>query len=156
VGFSATDVLFNWIGIDEVQGNRIHSKKPGWNDCHAALGAGPLLINRGKSLTETDLEGFNKTLIAPRTAIGKRKDGLVWLIVVDGRQPVWSYEGVTLEELTEIFIARGAEYAINLDGGGSSIMVLGTEIVSKPSDNAITRMIGTERPVANVIALFKK
>lgn len=156
IGFSPTDVLFDWIGVDDIQGNRIHTNKPGWNECHAALGAGPLLVKEGKPLTNTELEGFNKALIAPRTAMGKRSDGLVWMIVVDGRQPTWSYEGVTLQELTEIFLSRKAEYAINLDGGGSSVMVVGTEIVNRPSDNAITKMIGTERPVANVIALFEK
>lgn len=60
----------------------------------------------------------------PRTALGFDNSGSwLLLIVVDGRQPGFS-EGVTLYELAEIFQSKGCSQSINLDGGGSSILLL--------------------------------
>jgi len=60
----------------------------------------------------------------PRTALGFDDSG-TWLllVVVDGRQPGFS-EGVTLYELANILQSQGCSQAINLDGGGSSIMLI--------------------------------
>lgn len=60
----------------------------------------------------------------PRTALGFDDTGRwLLLVVVDGRQP-GSSEGVTLYELAEILLARGCSMSINLDGGGSSILLI--------------------------------
>lgn len=155
VGFTPTDVLFDWIGMEDINGNRFQTNKEGWNDCHSALGAGPILVHTGQIRMATELEGFNLEQTAPRTAIGKSRDGHVLVVVVDGRQSDWS-EGVTLPELAELFRARDAMEALNLDGGGSSTLVVKNQIVNRPSDFAIPSQPGRERPVANVIALFKK
>ncbi|MFB3787862.1 MAG: phosphodiester glycosidase family protein [bacterium] len=155
VGFSPTDILIDWISADDIQNNRFQSGKAEWNQCYAALGAGPILIKKGQSRLDTSLEGFNKTQTAPRTAIAKTKDGHVLLVVIDGRQPDWS-AGVTLEELTELFLARGVNEALNLDGGGSSVMVVQNQVLSRPSDMALPGFPGKERAVPNVISLFKK
>ncbi len=155
VGFTPQTILFDWICMNDIEGNRFKTDKPDWNNCHAALGAGPLLIKDGTSLLSTPLEGFNLEQIAPRTAIGQTKDGQVYLIVVDGRQPAWS-AGVTLSELGELFISFNAHNALNLDGGGSSTMVIQNEIINRPCDYAIPGQPGKERPVANVISIFKK
>jgi len=60
----------------------------------------------------------------PRTALGFADSG-AWLllVVVDGRQPGYS-EGVTLNELAEILRSQNCRQSINLDGGGSSIMLI--------------------------------
>jgi hypothetical protein len=60
----------------------------------------------------------------PRTALGFDDSGR-WLlmVVVDGRQPGFS-EGVTLYELADILLAQGCSQSINLDGGGSSILLI--------------------------------
>ncbi len=155
VGFTPTDVLFDWIGLEDIEGHRFNSTKPGWNQCHAALGAGPILIKKGQSRVLTELEGYNKEKRAPRTVIAKTVGGLILLAVIDGRQPDWS-AGLTLEELTEIFVARKASDALNLDGGGSSTMVVKGEILNRPSDLALPGAPGKERAVANVIALLEK
>jgi hypothetical protein len=74
----------------------------------------------------------------PRTALGfDGKGKWLLLVVVDGRQPGFS-EGVTLYELAGILQARGCTQAINLDGGGSSIMLIqdpsgGVRTVNSPS-----------------------
>lgn len=57
----------------------------------------------------------------PRTAAGLRPDGTIILLVVDGRIPEYS-NGATLVDLAELMINAGADRAINLDGGGSSIV----------------------------------
>lgn len=74
----------------------------------------------------------------PRTAIGLSKDKrTLWISVVDGRQSGYS-EGMTVMELGEFFSSLGASDAINLDGGGSSIIIMSTNgratIFNSPSD----------------------
>lgn len=90
----------------------------------------------------------------PRTALGFDDSGK-WLLlaVVDGRQPGFS-EGVTLYELAKIMQARGCTQAINLDGGGSSIMLIRepdnkVRILNSPSG-------GAPRPVPVLLAIRKR
>lgn len=77
--------------------------------------------------------------VHPRTAIGVDSSGnLLWLVVVDGRQPQHS-EGMTLWELGRLMRRLGCWTAINMDGGGSSILGLAgadgrLRIVNSPSD----------------------
>lgn len=59
---------------------------------------------------------------APRTALGVRSDGTVVLVVVDGRADLPHSVGVTLAELAQVMINLGCEGAMNMDGGGSSVM----------------------------------
>ena len=99
------------------------------------------------------------TEVHPRTAIGYSKNGkFIYLVVVDGRQPFYS-QGMTLAELAKLMIDLGAHDAMNLDGGGSSTMVIrggdgNPRILNSPIDLYIP---GRERPVANHFGiLFKK
>ena len=87
----------------------------------------------------------------PRTALGFDGSGR-WLLlaVVDGRQPGYS-EGVTLYELAIIMESRGCTESINLDGGGSSIMLIRdpgimVRTVNRPSD-------GNPRPVPVMLGI---
>ena len=83
----------------------------------------------------------------PRTAVGfDAGGGFLWLVVVDGRQLPRS-AGMSLPELAELFLALGVEEALNLDGGGSSVMTVGGRMVSSPSDAT------GERPVGNSLWL---
>ncbi|MEZ0394966.1 MAG: phosphodiester glycosidase family protein [Anaerolineales bacterium] len=93
--------------------------------------------------------------LAPRTAVGL--DGYsnrLILIVIDGRQPLYS-EGATLAELADLLIYYGATEAMSLDGGGSSTMVvrgvLGVEVMNSPIDGYVP---GRERPVANHLGIL--
>jgi hypothetical protein len=77
----------------------------------------------------------------PRTALGlDLTRQRLWLVVVDGRREGVS-EGMSLPELAGLFRALGAGEAINLDGGGSSVMVIRREPVSRPSDPAGQRSV---------------
>jgi hypothetical protein len=91
----------------------------------------------------------------PRTLAGFDKTHRwLFLAVVDGRQPGVS-EGMTLREAAELMKSRGCSEAINLDGGGSSIMLLrdlkkrGFTVVNHPSDNAT-------RPIPVMLGIKKK
>jgi len=87
----------------------------------------------------------------PRTAVALDQDAdTLILIVVDGRQPNYS-EGVGLAELGKIALDYGAYTALNMDGGGSSTLMIednsgDPDILNSPIDN---RIPGRERPVAN-------
>ena len=83
-------------------------------------GCGDLLVENG---SVTDPEGWDKaiTKVNPRTALGVKPDGTLIAYVVDGRSASHS-NGATLEELAADLAAKGCEFAVNLDGGGSSVM----------------------------------
>jgi len=96
-------------------------------------------------------EGLNNSDTDPRTAVGLNRAGnKLIIVVVDGRQPGYS-EGVTLEELAQILADHKAFSAMNLDGGGSSTLVIEgengePEILNSPVHQGIP---GNERPVGN-------
>jgi exopolysaccharide biosynthesis protein len=95
----------------------------------------------------------------PRSAVGLSADGRTLLIVaVDGRQD--HSRGVTLEELGQLMQTLGANHALNLDGGGSTALVVkdpGTgvfAIANQPSDSSNgVPTVRIERPVADVIGI---
>ena len=91
-----------------------------------AVSFGPFLIVNGEP---SQFKGNGGYGIAPRTAIGQRKDGIVLMLVIDGRRPGHSL-GVDMVELTNIFLRYGAYNASNLDGGGSSSIVVNGEVLS--------------------------
>lgn len=116
---------------------------------HAVAG-GPHLIANGqaRSLTSWREEGFSDSHLtgrSPRTAIAHTSDGTVLLVTVDGRQAGWS-AGVTLRELTDVLLALGARDAVNLDGGGSTVMTQNATVINRPSE--------TRRSVANGLFIY--
>jgi len=118
-----------------------------------AISGDRMLIERGKIL-----DGLDNNELDPRTAVGINKSGRVMiLIVIDGRQPFYS-EGATFVKLAELLIKYGAYFAMNLDGGGSSTLVIegdegGPIIMNSPIDNYIP---GRERPVGNHLGVYVK
>ena len=90
--------------------------------------AGPLLIDEGFPVTYD--EGFDNALISvrhPRSAVGLNNNGQWVFIAVDGRNGMHA-SGATISELTEILRANGVIYALNLDGGGSTEMIIDGKI----------------------------
>jgi hypothetical protein len=85
----------------------------------------------------------------PRSAVGFSPDSAtLYLVAVDGRQEASA--GATLEELATILRDVGAHHAVNLDGGGSTALVVGGALANVPSDST------GERPVGNVIAVTRR
>jgi hypothetical protein len=104
----------------------------------------PQLIKDGKIDITWEQEKAGKAFVFnrhPRTVVAKMKDGKFLMITVDGRQPGVSV-GMTLQELAEYLLSLGAVDAMNLDGGGSTTMVLDGKVVNKPSDPTGERKIG--------------
>ncbi|HHW42457.1 phosphodiester glycosidase family protein [Desulfofundulus thermobenzoicus] len=98
----------------------------------------PLIVNGRKTITKGD-GGWG---VAPRTAIGQRKDGTILLLVLDGRQPGYSI-GATLLDVQNILYEQGAYVAANLDGGSSTTMFYNGRVVNKPCDMLGERMVPT-------------
>lgn len=99
---------------------------------------GPPLIINGKKLITSGDGGWG---VAPRTALGQRKDGTVLLLVIDGRQP--GSIGATLLDVQNILYEQGAYVAANLDGGSSTTMFYNGKVINKPCDMLGERMIPT-------------
>ena len=95
--------------------------------CRDAVEFGPFLIVNGKS---SFIKGNGGWGIAPRTAIGQRKDGIVLMLVINGR--LASSIGADMVDLTEIMERYGAYNAANLDGGSSSELVINNQIINTP------------------------
>lgn len=81
----------------------------------------------------------------PCTMVGVKNDGKLIFLQNDGRQPNWS-TGLSISMGDEFMQQLGVNSIIHLDGGGSSTMVVGDELVNKPSD-------GSTRAVINGMAL---
>ena len=112
-----------------------------------AVTFGPFLIVNGKSAFVKGNGGWGT---APRTAIGQRKDGIVLLLVIDGR--TLKYPGADMGDLVEIMDDYGAINAANLDGGTSSNLVINNKLINDPIDGSGRH---ATRPIATGIALFK-
>lgn len=92
----------------------------------------------------------------PRTAVALDSTGRqVILVLVDGRQPNYS-EGATMQELADLVLENGGYNALNLDGGGSTTLIIaGTDGQPVQLGSAIhARIPARERPVANHLGIF--
>lgn len=157
-----TTISNNFSFIDESDESRptlmFSGKRPvdiGWVDGKAkyALSGIRILAEKGEVAT-----GLDNSAVEPRTAVGDNQSGSTLIIViVDGRQPGYSL-GATLQELAQILVDNGAYTALELDGGGSSTLVIEGEdgqpvVLNSPVHQ---RIPGNERPVATHIGFFIK
>lgn len=121
-------------------------------NARAAVAGFGLLVVDGSIVVGQD------TVLHPRTAVGTDAEGRrVWMVVVDGRQPGVS-EGMTCHELATLMLKLGCDDALNLDGGGSSVMLTtngkidgggNLGIVNRPSG-------GEPRPVPVMLGVTKR
>ncbi|MFD5112163.1 phosphodiester glycosidase family protein [Streptomyces sp. NPDC058391] len=122
------------------------------------VSAAPTLVKNGRADIDATAEGTLDPLDLsfgfawsnvrqPRTMAGIDRRGRLLLVTVDGRQPGVS-EGFTLAEGATFMRSLGAEQALNLDGGGSSAMVVGGKLVNITSDAT------GERPVGDTIQVL--
>jgi len=124
------------------------SGDPRWQEIVHVIGGGPRLLADGRYVGG---EGFTTGFLNrrhPRTVIARLADGRLILVVVDGRQPYHSL-GMTLVELAAMLRTLGATDAVNLDGGGSSTLVVRGTVVNLPSDE------GGERPVSDALLVVR-
>ncbi|HYD53714.1 MAG TPA: phosphodiester glycosidase family protein [Gemmatimonadaceae bacterium] len=125
---------------------------PSRGPLRSVVGGWPRLLAAGVVVGDTASEGAARGFVEarhPRTAIGVSRDSTtLYLVVVDGRQP--RSAGMTIAEIATTMRALGAWDAINLDGGGSTTLVLRDSVVNSPSDAA------GERAVGNALLLVRR
>ena len=104
---------------------------PKWENVKHIISGGPYLVKDGEIYIDTYAEKL-QTIGGrnPRTAIGYTKNNDLILVAVDGREG--SSVGLTLTELGAFMKKLGCVNAINLDGGGSTVMYVNGRIVNNP------------------------
>lgn len=105
---------------------------PEWSDVNHILSGGPYLVKDGEvfvDMTEEKLSSVGGR--NPRTAIGYTKDNNLILLTADGREG--ASIGLTLNELARLMKQLGCVNAMNLDGGGSTVMYVNGQVVNKPA-----------------------
>jgi hypothetical protein len=128
-----------------------HEKWRRWK-METAIGGGPVLVHNHKiRVTNKEEQMFadGEKDKHPRTAMGYTRDRKLIILIVQGRFP-GEAEGVTLKEEAEILLNLGCVEALNLDGGGSSSLLVNGKQTIKPSDK------GQERPVPGVFIIKRK
>jgi hypothetical protein len=159
---SAAGTARDWVMANVRAGSRVRldlslepaetQTRDAWKQASFVVGGGPQLIKAGKVNITFDDEKIAPRFVSdrhPRTAIGRLKDNRVLIATVDGRQPGVSV-GMALPELAELVLELGALEAINLDGGGSTTMVVNGKLVNVPSDQT------GERAVSDAILLLPR
>ncbi|MBS1753035.1 MAG: phosphodiester glycosidase family protein [Ferruginibacter sp.] len=118
-----------------------------------AIGGGPVLVQDGKIkiTNEEELKFTGKAIHDkhPRTCMGYTADGYLIILAIQGRFPGVA-EGATLEQQAKMLIDIGCVEAMNLDGGGSSCMLVNGKETITPSGKS------GERPVPAVFIISKK
>ena len=157
VGITSTrKAVFDRVGYKDEKLFSVNSTD--WSEVIEALGGVSLLVRNGQPdvtvLEEGTGIGFSTTT-HPRTAVGVTKDNQLLWVIVDGRQPELS-TGISLDNLANLMIQLGAVDAMNLDGGGSTSMVIFDTIVNFPSDKDSYGNSGRERAVSNGIVVSRK
>lgn len=105
---------------------------PKWENVQHIISGGPYLLRNNEifiDLTAERLQSIGGR--NPRTAIGYTEDNDLILVAVDGREG--SSVGLTLLELAQYMKTLGCTNAINLDGGGSTVMYVNGQIVNRPN-----------------------
>ena len=109
-----------------------------------AVGGGPVLLQNGeiKITNNEELKFAGKAIDDkhPRTAMGYTRDNKLIILVIEGRNP-GKAEGATLTQEAQIFKDLGCWEALNLDGGGSSCMLVNGKETIKVSDAAGQRPV---------------
>ncbi|GAC1412174.1 MAG: phosphodiester glycosidase family protein [Burkholderiaceae bacterium] len=161
------------VGIDRKLTNGNNQPLPLTSGMWAVNGGPTLLVDGAEVPTDHAAEGWGNSNIPgygfdlpngnranfyngfylrrnPRTAVGVAADGTILLMVADGRAPTYS-AGLSIPETALVMKHFGAVNAINLDGGGSSMMVVNQHPLTLPSDNG-----RVERPDGDGILIFNQ
>lgn len=119
----------HWITVNGLESDRIGTAD------HVVNGAGLLRV-KGRRITTWEIERLSGPSFVdarhPRTMIGVDRRGDIWLAVVDGRQAASA--GMAFGDLQRLADRLQLTDALNLDGGGSTTMVVKGKVVNRPSD----------------------
>jgi exopolysaccharide biosynthesis protein len=144
---STEEINFNYVK-KKTKGESVNFKK--WR-MKTAIGGGPVLLQNGEiNISNNEERKFAGKAInnpEPRTAIGYTKDHKLIILVCEGRSA--NAAGLSLIQLAKIFKDLGCVEALNLDGGGSSCMLVNGKETNTPSSK------GVQRPVPSVFLIEK-
>lgn len=145
----------NKEGADPMQVPSATYPEGAWEyKAQTAIGGGPVLVKNSKLENTWQAElydaasGIGPTSNNPRTAIGVTADNKLILFVCEGRNQTPGVPGFTLEETANIMIDLGCTEVLNLDGGGSTCMLVNGKETIKPSDTG-----NKQRPVVSAVVL---
>lgn len=175
IGWQKTDQhpYFERLTIKPTEKNKVLpifddslSNQTRWQQFDYVVGGIPLLIKNQQALTDFRQEKMISSFVEERharTAVCLKQNGLwLWLVAshtkaVDRPQVKKIIEGLTLQELTNILLQQGCVDAINLDGGGSSTLVIENKIINQPAGdfNPLSQSY-QERAVYDVMLLLPK
>jgi hypothetical protein len=109
-----------------------------------AIGGGPVLVQNGaiKITNNEELKFADKAIDDkhPRTCMGYTADGRLIVMVIQGRSPGIA-EGASLTQQAQLLVNLGCVEALNLDGGGSSCMLINGKETIRPSDKEGERAV---------------
>ena len=118
-------------------------------DAKTAIGGGPVLVDGGKfvnSIEDEMFSGISPDSNQPRTAVGVTADNKMIFFVCEGREMTSGVHGLTTADVADALLELGCVEAINLDGGGSSCMLVNGKETIKVCD-------GSQRSVASTVML---
>lgn len=127
---------------------------PKFDNIYTLTGGLPQIVKDGRNISQitNSTEGVNQKFsetLHPRTGIGFSKDSTtLYFFTVDGRQK--SSVGISLDNFADLMISEGVYQGLNLDGGGSTTMVINGKVVNNPSDYS------GERPVGSCLFVIRK
>jgi hypothetical protein len=123
-----------------------HQFRPDRGRLTMVIGGWPRVVTDGRNVAATadSVEGTFPRFSAerhPRSAVGFSRDSsVIYLVAVDGRQDASA--GMTLVELGDFLVSIGVFQGLNLDGGGSTALVIDGRLVNRPSDSNGERAVG--------------
>jgi hypothetical protein len=123
-----------------------------WWKMRTAVGGGPVLIHDGKvDITNREEQLFPDANgdYQPRTAMGYTRDGHLIILAIQGRTP-GKAAGATLQEEALLMLGLGCYEALNLDGGGSTCLLVNGKETVRPTDSK------GERPLPTVFLIKRK
>ena len=130
-----------------------------WQKVDTIIGGAPLLIYGGKIIRDYAAERMPKAFIHDRyarTAVGLLKNG-EWILAIVEKNALNGSQGMTIPELAEFMKKQKCEYAVNLDGGGSSTLYINNNVVNSPEgDEDLDMGVATLRPVSDAILILPK
>ena len=121
-----------------------HTRPDTWKDVVQAVSGGPMLVKNGRLYVDTADENFRKSWtggqITARTSAGVTQNNHLLLVTVEGPHTMW--------DMAKFMKALGAVDAMNLDGGGSTTMVINGMTVTRNANSH-------QRKVASALAIIR-
>ena len=121
---------------------------PDWDDVDHIISGGPYLVKDGEIYVDVTAQKLGSiTGRNPRTAIGYTENGEFIMITIDGREH--ASVGMTLTQLARLMKSFGCVNAMNLDGGGSTVMYVQGQVVNSPAQKGGI-------PISNALTVYDK